>query len=63
MTRSVTYQCDQCRYVILQGLALETRFFTPNWDSCDPALRNYREPRHFCDIDCLLTFLRHRTGD
>ena len=65
--RSVSYQCDQCNDVILQGLSLETRFFTDNWGECDPALRDYRTPLHFCDIDCLHTFTQPRrspaTGD
>ena len=65
--RSTTYQCDQCNDVLVQGLALEARHFTPEGAtarlSLDPALAPYIKVRHFCDIDCLHTFSRRKSGD
>ncbi len=57
--RSTTYQCDQCRDVLVQGLALEARYFGP--DSGVGVWHDVAIPvggLHFCGHGCLETFLR-----
>ncbi len=62
--RSTTYQCDQCRDVLVQGLALEARYFGPGrgvgveHDVGIPA-----EGLHFCGLACLEFFLRRMEAD
>ncbi len=67
LMRSTTYQCDQCRDVLVQGIAIAARYFTPagcpTRVALDRALEVYAQERHFCDTDCMATYLRLRTGD
>ncbi len=61
---STTYQCDQCRDVLVHGLALEARYFGPGrgvgveYDVGIPA-----EGLHFCGDDCLRIHLRRVEAD
>ncbi len=66
MTISTTYQCDRCRDVLIQGIALEARFFGERLgrrglgvvhDVEIPA-----EGLHFCDTDCLENYLKSQSG-
>ncbi len=60
--RSTTYQCDQCRDVLVQGLSLEGRSFGAGaafeHDAEIPA-----EGLHFCGLGCLETFLGRMEAD
>ncbi len=59
---STTYQCDQCRDVLVHGLSLEERSFGAGaafeQDAEIPA-----GGLHFCGLACLEFFLRRMEAD